>query len=170
MKITRTAPDVFNIWLRRAKGCELTYAELTAILTSMECSVNSDYEGLPLDFMLEVNDKLYSAREKMLKHERLKKRFEINQKIIRFCLDFPLKMRIFALLSEGSPVWHEHCSNTTQTLHRHDTNISALLQYFCIDFAAFALRLNPNESTNSHKFSQKYFLLLTLEISFCLTY
>ena len=87
-----------------------------------------------------------------------------------FCLDFPLKMRIFALLSEGSPVWHEHCSNTTQTLHRHDTNISALLQYFCIDFAAFALRLNPNESTNSHKFSQKYFLLLTLEISFCLTY
>ena len=98
------------------------------------------------------------------------KYFEINQKIIRFCLDFPLKMRIFALLSEGSPVWHEHCSNTTQTLHRHDTNISALLQYFCIDFAAFALRLNPNESTNSHKFSQKYFLLLTLEISFCLTY
>ena len=66
MKITRTAPDVFNI-------CELTYAELTAILTSMECSVNPDYEGLPLDFMLEVNDKLYSAREKMLKHERLKK-------------------------------------------------------------------------------------------------
>ena len=98
------------------------------------------------------------------------KRFEINQKIIRFCLDFPLKMRIFALLSEGSPVWHEHCSNTTQTLHRHDTNISALLQYFCIDFAAFALRLNPNESTNSHKFSQKFFLLLTLEISICLTY
>jgi len=39
----------------------------------MECSVNPDYEGLPLDFMLEVNDKLYSAREKMLKHERLKK-------------------------------------------------------------------------------------------------
>ena len=66
MKITRTAPDVFNI-------CELTYAELTAILTSMECSVNPDYEGLPHDFMKEVNEKLYSAREKMLKHERLKK-------------------------------------------------------------------------------------------------
>ena len=66
MKITRTAPDVFNI-------CELTYAELTAILTSIECSVNPDYEGLPLDFMKEVNEKLYSAREKMLKHERLKK-------------------------------------------------------------------------------------------------
>ena len=69
-----TAPDVFNIWFRRTKGCELTYAELTSILTSNECSVNPDYEGLPLDFMLEVNDKLYSAREKMLKHERLKKR------------------------------------------------------------------------------------------------
>ena len=66
MKITRTAPDVFNI-------CELTYAELTAILTSMECSVNPDYEGLPHDFMQEVNEKLYSAREKMLKHERIKK-------------------------------------------------------------------------------------------------
>ena len=97
MKITRTAPDVFNV-------CELTYAELTAILTSMECSVNPDYEGLPLDFMKEVNEKLHSARENMLKHEIIKKRFEINQKIIRFCLDFSLKKRIFALLSEGSPV------------------------------------------------------------------
>ena len=66
MKITRTAPDVFSI-------CELTYAELNAILTSMECSVNPDYEGLPIEFMQEVNEKLYSAREKMLKHERLKK-------------------------------------------------------------------------------------------------
>ena len=53
--------------------CELTYAELTAILTSMECSVNPDYEGLPLDYKKEVNEKLYSAREKMLKHERIKK-------------------------------------------------------------------------------------------------
>ena len=70
----------------------------------MECSVNPDYEGLPLDFMLEVNDKLYSAREKMLKHERLKKWFELNQKNIRFCLDFPLKKRKFALLSEEIPV------------------------------------------------------------------
>ena len=70
----------------------------------MECSVNPDYEGLPLDFMLEVNDKLYSAREKMLKLERLKKWFELNQKVIRFCLGFPLKKRIFALLSEESPV------------------------------------------------------------------
>ena len=39
----------------------------------MECSVNPDYEGLPLDFIQEVNDKLFSAREKMLKHERIKK-------------------------------------------------------------------------------------------------
>ena len=31
MKITRTAPDVFNV-------CELTYAELNAILTSIELS------------------------------------------------------------------------------------------------------------------------------------
>ena len=66
IKITRTAPDVFNI-------CELTYAELTAILTSMECSVNPVCEGLPLDYMKEVNEKLYSAREKMLKHEKIKK-------------------------------------------------------------------------------------------------
>ena len=73
MKITRTAPDVFNIWFRRTKGCELTYAELTSILTSIECSVNPDYEGLPHDFMQEVNEKLYSAREKMLKHEKIKK-------------------------------------------------------------------------------------------------
>ena len=73
MKITRTALDVFNIWLRRAKGCELTYAKLNAILASMECSVNPVCEGLPLDYMKEVNEKLYSAREKMLKHERLKK-------------------------------------------------------------------------------------------------
>ena len=151
MKITRTAPDVFNIWFRRTKGCELTYAELISILTSNECGVNPDFEGLPLNFMQEVYEALCAARENMLKHEKIKKRFEINQKIIRFCLDFPLKMRIFALLSEGSPVWHEHCSNTTQTLHRHDTNISALLQYFCIDFAAFALRLNPNEADFSSR-------------------
>ena len=68
-----------------------------------------------------------------------------------FCLDFPQKMRIFALLSEGSPVWHERCSSTTQTLLRHDTNISALLQYFCIAFAAFVLRLNPNEADFSSR-------------------
>ena len=67
MKITRTAPDVFNI-------CELTYAELTAILTSIECSVNPVCEGLPLNFIQEVYEALYSAREKMLKYERTKKR------------------------------------------------------------------------------------------------
>ena len=66
MKITRTAPDVFNI-------CELSEAELNAILTSIECSVNPVCKGLPLNFMKEVNEKLYSAREKMLKHERIKK-------------------------------------------------------------------------------------------------
>ncbi len=83
--------------------CELSEAELNAILTSIECSVNPVCEGLPLNFMQEVYEALYSAREKMLKYERTKK-VEINQKNIRFCLDFPLKMRIFALLSEGSPV------------------------------------------------------------------
>ena len=66
MKITRTAPDVFNI-------CELTYAELTAILASIDFSVNPDFEGLPLNFMQEVYEALSSAREKMLKHERIKK-------------------------------------------------------------------------------------------------
>ena len=66
MKITRTAPDVFNI-------CELTYAELTAFLTSNECGVNPDFEGLPLNFMQEVYEALCAAREKMLKHERIKK-------------------------------------------------------------------------------------------------
>ena len=73
MKITKTALDVFNIWLRRAKGCELTYAKLNAILASMECSINPVCEGLPLDYMKEVNEKLYSARKKMLKHEKIKK-------------------------------------------------------------------------------------------------
>ena len=66
MKITRTAPDVFNI-------CELSDAELNAILTSIECSVNPVCEGLPLNFMQEVYEALYSAREKMLKYERTKK-------------------------------------------------------------------------------------------------
>ena len=66
MKITRTAPDVFNI-------CELSEAELNAILTSIECSVNPVCEGLPLNFMQEVYEALYSAREKMLKYERTKK-------------------------------------------------------------------------------------------------
>ena len=46
---------------------------LVAILTSMECSVNPDFEGLPHDFMQEVYEALSSAREKMLKHERIKK-------------------------------------------------------------------------------------------------
>jgi hypothetical protein len=73
MKITRTAPDVFNIWFRRTKGCELTNAELTAILASIDFSVNPDFEGLPLNFMQEVYEALSSAREKMLKHERIKK-------------------------------------------------------------------------------------------------
>ena len=73
MKITKTALDVFNIWLRRAKGCELTYAELISILTSNECGVNPDFEGLPLNFMQDVYEALCAAREKMLKHERLKK-------------------------------------------------------------------------------------------------
>ena len=66
MKITRTAPDVFNI-------CELTYAELTAILTSIECSVNPVCEGLPLNFMQEVYEALSFERENMLKYERIKK-------------------------------------------------------------------------------------------------
>jgi hypothetical protein len=39
----------------------------------MECSVNPVCEGLPLDYMKELNEKLYSAREKMLKHEKIKK-------------------------------------------------------------------------------------------------
>ena len=73
IKITRTAPDVFNIWLRRAKGCELTYAELISILTSNECGVNPDFEGLPLNFMQEVYEALCAARENMLKHEKIKK-------------------------------------------------------------------------------------------------
>ena len=73
MKIMRTAPDVFNIWFRRTKGCELTYAELISILTSNECGVNPDFEGLPLNFMQEVYEALSSAREKMLKHEKIKK-------------------------------------------------------------------------------------------------
>ena len=73
MKITRTAPDEFNIWLRRAKGCEFTNAELTAILASIDFSVNPDFEGLPLNFIQEVYEALSSAREKMLKHERIKK-------------------------------------------------------------------------------------------------
>ena len=66
MKITKTAPDVFNI-------CELTYAELTAILTSIECSVNPVCEGLPLNFMQEVYEALSFECENMLKYERIKK-------------------------------------------------------------------------------------------------
>ena len=54
--------------------CELSEAELNAILTSIECSVNPVCEGLPLNFMQEVYEALYSAREKMLKYERTKKR------------------------------------------------------------------------------------------------
>jgi hypothetical protein len=75
MKITRTAPDEFNIWLRRAKGCELSSAELTAILTTIECSVHPECEGLPQDFMQRLHENLCSARGRMVQHERMKKNF-----------------------------------------------------------------------------------------------
>ncbi|MBO7558493.1 MAG: hypothetical protein J6T52_08370 [Bacteroidaceae bacterium] len=66
MKITRTAQNEFNI-------CELSAAELNAILTSIECSINPDFEGLPLDFMQNFHKDLCAERERMLKHERIKK-------------------------------------------------------------------------------------------------
>ena len=37
-------------------------------------------------------------------HPEFNKYIDISQNIIRFCLDFPLKKRVFALLSEESPV------------------------------------------------------------------
>ena len=68
MKITRTAPNEFNI-------CELSSAELTAILTSIESSVHPECEGLPQDFMQQLHENLCSARERMVQHERIKKNF-----------------------------------------------------------------------------------------------
>ena len=52
MKITRTAPDEFNIWLRRAKGCELSTAELTAILISIELSTKYNLQSTDVFFEL----------------------------------------------------------------------------------------------------------------------
>ena len=66
MKITRTAPDEFNI-------CELSSAELTAILTSIESSVHPECEALPQDFMQQLHENLCSARERMVQHEKIKK-------------------------------------------------------------------------------------------------
>ena len=63
MKITRTAPDEFNI------------CELTAILTTIESSVHPECEGLPQDFMQQLHENLCSARGRMVQHERMKKNF-----------------------------------------------------------------------------------------------
>ena len=63
--------------------------------------------------------------------------FEINQKIIRFRLDFPLKKRIFAMLSEEISVLLLRFSTTTLTLYRYDTNTTPLARMICTAFTAF---------------------------------
>jgi len=50
------------------------------------------------------------------------KKIELNQKIIRFCLAFPLKKRIFALLSGGKPNGLFHCTTQKRAMHRHNTS------------------------------------------------
>ena len=67
MKITRTAPDVFNI-------CELSAAELSAILTTIECSAYTELDGLSHELIKELNEKLWTARESMMQRERMKKK------------------------------------------------------------------------------------------------
>jgi len=67
MKITRTAPNEFNI-------CELSSDELVAILSCIDCLVHPEHEALPADFLQNLHRNLCSEREKLVKRERLKKR------------------------------------------------------------------------------------------------
>ena len=66
LKSKSTTQYVFNFY-------EASNTELNDILTSIECSINPDFEGLPLDFMQNLHKNLCAARERMLKHERIKK-------------------------------------------------------------------------------------------------
>ena len=70
-------------------------------------------------------------------HPEFNKYIDISQNIIRFCLDFPLKKRIFALLSEESPVWLLRCTTSTLTLYRYNSNTAPLARITCTAFTAF---------------------------------
>ena len=70
-------------------------------------------------------------------HPDFNKYIDINQNIIRFRLYFPLKKRIFALLSEESPVWLLRCTTSTLTLYRYNTNTAPLARMTCTAFTAF---------------------------------
>ncbi len=123
MKITRTAPDVFNI-------CELSEAELNAILTSIECSVNPVCEGLPLNFMQEVYEALYSAREKMLKYERTKKGWDKSKNYpILFGLSTENAYICIAFRGKSSLTWTllQHDAITTPPRHKHLSTFTILL-------------------------------------------
>ena len=70
-------------------------------------------------------------------HPDFNKHIDINQNIIRFRLYFPLKKRIFALLSEESPVWLLRCTTSTLTLYRYNSNTAPLARITCTAFTAF---------------------------------
>ena len=129
----RTAPDVFNIWFRRTKGCELTYAELTSILTSNECGVNPDFEGLPLNFMQEVYEALSFERENMLKYERIKKVWDKSKNYpILFGLSTENAYICIAFRGKSSLTWTllQHDANTTPPRHKHFSTLTILLHRF----------------------------------------
>ena len=83
--------------------------------------------------MLEVNDKLFSAREKMLKHERLKKMvwaksknypilFGFSTEKAYICIAFRVKSSLTITLhhfdSYSITLRHKHCTTCTNNLHR----------------------------------------------------
>jgi len=79
------------------------------------------------------------------------KYIEISQKVIRFRLNFLAEKRIFALLSEESPVRLLRCTTSTLTLYHYDTNTAPLARMICTAFTAFQSEGLHDESTTRRK-------------------
>ena len=128
MKITRTAPDVFNIWFRRTKGCELTYAELTSILTSIELSTKYNLQGTGVFFELIIRYVVLCTLFFVNILRQIKKLSDFVWTFHWKCVYLHCFQREVQSDINTAPTRRKHYTATTQTFqHSYNTSASILL-------------------------------------------